>query len=147
MQFRNIIGFIVFILLCMLFGLISCDSRTPNSSLKIYSDTNIVYTNDQTLIPITCIYISDNKYNKRIYFKTNNGMIRELNVIEPQQWISSQDTLHIQTDINGQCKLQYKHPAISGISTIYAWTYIYNNNTTVVQEILLDSLNLNVLQR
>ena len=101
MKLRNMIGFIVFIPLCMLFVLISCDDRIPNPSLKIYSDTNIVYVNDSTLIPITTIYISDNKYNKRIYFKTNNGMIRELNVIEPRQWISSQDTLHIQTDING----------------------------------------------
>lgn len=147
MKFRNIIGFIVFTLLCILFVLVSCDNRTPNSSLKIYSDTNIVYTNDQTPIPITCIYISNNKYNKRIYFKTNNGMIRELNTTEPHPWTSSQDTLHIQVDINGQCKLQYKHPAISGISTIYTWTYIYNNSMTAVQEILSDSLNFNVLQR
>lgn len=146
MNNKQIILIILVVLLSVyiMSGIVSCDTRTPNPTLKLYSDTNIVYLNDQqNIISINSKYISDNKNNKRIYFKTNNGYIRKISASE---WVDPLDTLYINTNKDGQCKLQYTTPKFDiPQAHIYAWTYEYNNDLTMIQSVLLDSLTLYVL--
>lgn len=124
-------------------GIISCDKRIATPQLKLIPTTTKVYLNDNSIINIHIKYTNeDSIYNQRLYFQTDNGLIRPGNINE---WTEQDSLLTLNTDLNGQCLIQYSLPSKSEYSIIKCWTYIYKDLVLVDQ--LQTTLKLIVLQR
>lgn len=110
----NKILIVIFILLIPLYG---CDNRKTTQTLSLSSYTNQAYINDDNSIGISCKFNSDSNYNQKIYFKTDNGHIRRSYDL---QWVSQDSIVTINTDTNGMCYIQFKHPTTLGYAKITA---------------------------
>lgn len=67
----------IFIIIILFIILCSCDNRNSTQIIILSSSANQTYLNDESIIDISCKFISDNMYNQKIYFKTDNGFIRK----------------------------------------------------------------------